>query len=222
MADELALAGAHLPDEQLGAAAHRPLGEGARRRPQGGIEGLPSHGDLGRLCLPGGLGGVVPLVHDLVIEHGGALQGVHTQLLGELLLQPLVHLGGPGVLPGRPQALHEEGGHGLVKGVLPQILGGQAGSLLRVAGLQGGLGLLGQPAQILLMELLPGAVQPLVEGEGVLDGEALEEGASVGGEIPLLGEAVVVAVHLPGAVHHHQGLLGGEEKVAPQGLFQRI
>ena len=56
----------------------------------------------------------------------------------------------------------------------------------------------------------------------MLDGEALEEGASVGGEIPLLGEAVVVAVHLPGAVHHHQGLLGGEEKVAPQGLFQRI
>ncbi len=52
---------------------------------------------------------------------------------------------------------------------------------------RGGLGLLGQPAQILLVELLPGAVQPLIEGEGVLDGEALEEGAAVGGENPPAG-----------------------------------
>ena len=202
VADQLALAGPPLADQQLGAAAGLAGGKGVHRCPQTGIGVLPADGDVGRLLVP--LGAVVPLVHDAVVQHGGVFHGGGAQLLGQLLLQPLVHLGRLVVLAHVLVAGHQEHGGLLVIGVLPQILLGLTHGLLQVAPCLGRFSQVGQAAQILLVQLLPGAYQPLLKAQGVLDAEALKEGTAVGGEVSLAHKAVIVAVQLPLAVHRDQ------------------
>ena len=202
MADQLALAGAALPHQQLGTASGLSGSEGVGCRSQPGIGVLPADGNV-VLFLPV-LGAVIPLVHNAVVQHGGIFHGGGAQILGQLLLQPLVHLGCLVVLAHLLIACHQEHGGLLVIGVLPQILLGLTHGLLQVAPCLGRFSQVGQAAQILLVQLLPGAYQPLLKAQGVLDAEALKEGTAVGGEVSLAHKAVVVAVQLPLAVHRDQ------------------
>ena len=56
----------------------------------------------------------------------------------------------------------------------------------------------------------------------MFDGKPLEERALIGGEVSLLGKAVIVAVHVPIPVDQDQRLLRREQKIPAQRLFQGI